>query len=64
MKVQLDLDEKLVAKEFKFSRQKPLNAKVDMALQNRLKRFSQKHLLELKGKIKWEGSLKEMRSID
>ena len=36
---------------------------IDQALQNYLRILSQKELLKLKGKVKWEGDLDEMRSL-
>ena len=62
MKTHLDLNEQLVEKAFKLSKQKTKKALVELALENLINSISRHQMLNLKGKIKWEGNLKEMRS--
>ncbi|MFO8010820.1 MAG: type II toxin-antitoxin system VapB family antitoxin [Dehalococcoidia bacterium] len=55
------LDEKLVEAGLKATGLKTQKELVDFALRDLLRRESQKKILELRGKIRWEGDLSEMR---
>lgn len=55
------LDDKLVEACQKLTRIKTRRALIDHALQELLRREHQKKILELKGKVTWEGDLKEWR---
>jgi Arc/MetJ family transcription regulator len=55
------IDERLIKAGLKATRLKTRKALVDYALRDLLRRESQKRILELKGKIPWEGDLASMR---
>ncbi len=55
------MDEKLVEDGLKITGLKTQRALVDFALRELLRHHSHKKILELKGNIKWEGDLDEMR---
>jgi Arc/MetJ family transcription regulator len=55
------LDEKLVDKCMKTTGIKTQRALIDHALQELLRHESQTKILELKGKVNWEGDLGEWR---
>lgn len=55
------LDEDLVEAGLKITGLKSRRALIDHALRELLRRESQKKILELKGKVQWEGDLSSMR---
>jgi Arc/MetJ family transcription regulator len=55
------LDDKLVAECQRLTKIKTRRALIDHALQELLRREQQKKILELKGRVKWQGDLKEWR---
>jgi len=55
------IDEKLIKEGMKTTGIKTRRALVDYALRDLLRRGSQKRILELKGKVHWEGDLSSMR---
>ncbi len=55
------IDEKLIKAGLKTTGLKTRRALVDYALRDLLRRESQKKILELKGKVHWEGDLSSMR---
>jgi Arc/MetJ family transcription regulator len=55
------IDEKLIKEGLKATGLKTRKALVDYALRDLLRRESQKKILELKGKVHWEGTLSSMR---
>ena len=55
------IDEKLMKEGMKTTGIKTRRALVDYALRDLLRRESQKRILELKGKVHWEGDLSSMR---
>ena len=62
LRTNIELDEKLVKEAMKFTNKKTKKELVNFALEELLKRFKRKKLLELEGKVEWTGSLDEMRS--
>jgi Arc/MetJ family transcription regulator len=56
------IDEELVEAGLKATGLKTRKALVDFALRDLLRRENQRKILELKGKIHWEGDLASMRS--
>lgn len=62
MRTNIVLDEKLVNSCQKATGIKTKRELIDHALQELLRHKSQKKILELKGKITWEGNLNEWRS--
>lgn len=55
------IDEELVEAGLKATGLKTQKELVDFALRDLLRRESQKKILKLRGKIRWEGDLSEMR---
>jgi Arc/MetJ family transcription regulator len=55
------MDEELVEAALKATGIKTRKALVDFALRDLLRRESQKRIIELKGRIHWEGDLESMR---
>ena len=55
------LDTELIEKGLKVTGLKTRRELVDFALRELLRRENQKRLLELKGRVRWEGDLEEMR---
>jgi Arc/MetJ family transcription regulator len=63
MRTNIDLDDKLINDVMQLSNAKTKKEAITEALRNYLRILSQKELLKLRGKVKWEGDLDEMRSI-
>ena len=61
LRTNIELDEKLVKEAMKFTRKKTKKELVNFALEELLKRFKRKKLLELEGKVEWTGNLDEIR---
>ena len=57
----IELDEKLVDEAMKLTHKKTKKELVNYALEELVKRFKRKKLLELEGKVEWQGNLDEMR---
>lgn len=57
------LDEDLIKEGLKITGLKTRRALVDHALRELLRRESQKEIMQLRGKIHWEGNLDEMRQM-
>ena len=55
------INEKLIREAMRATGIKSRSALVDYALRDLLRRESQKRILELKGKVHWEGDLSSMR---
>lgn len=55
------IDEVLMKKALKATGIKTQKEVVDFALKELIRREFQKKILELKGSVKWEGDIKEMR---
>jgi Arc/MetJ family transcription regulator len=55
------IDEKLIKAGLKATGLKTHRALIDYALRDLLRHESQKRILELKGKVHWEGDLSSMR---
>jgi Arc/MetJ family transcription regulator len=63
MKTNIDLDDDLIQQALKLSNISTKKEVIREALKNYVTWMKKKQLLELKGKVKWEGDLREMRSI-
>lgn len=61
LRTNIELDEKLVKEAMKFTHKKTKKELVNYALEELVKRFRRKKLLELEGKVEWTGNLDEMR---
>jgi Arc/MetJ family transcription regulator len=63
MRTNIELDDTLVDQAIKLSKLKTKREVVQEALKNYVAFMKKKELLNLKGRVTWEGNLKEMRSL-
>mgnify|MGYP001553480046 FL=1 len=63
MRTNIELDDMLVQQAIKLSKLRTKKEVVHEALKNYISWMKKKQLLDLRGKVGWEGSLKEMRSL-
>jgi Arc/MetJ family transcription regulator len=63
MRTNIELDDALVEQALKLSAIKTKKDVIHEALKNYVAWMKKKQLLNLKGNVKWEGSLKDMRSL-
>ena len=63
MRTNIELDDTLIKQAIKLSRLKTKREVVHEALKNYVAYMKKKELLSLKGRVTWEGNLKEMRSL-
>jgi Arc/MetJ family transcription regulator len=63
MRTNIELDDALIQQAMKLSKLTTKREVVQEALKNYVAGMKKKELLKLRGKITWEGNLKEMRSI-
>lgn len=63
MRTNIELDDILVEQALKLGNIKTKKDVIHEALKNYVAWMKKKQLLDLKGSVKWEGSLKDMRSI-
>jgi Arc/MetJ family transcription regulator len=61
MRTNIDIDDALMAEAMAATGTKTKKAAVEAALTEVIRRKRQLGILELRGKIKWEGDLEEMR---
>jgi Arc/MetJ family transcription regulator len=61
MRTNIDLDEGLVARGLLLSGLRTKKELVNMALREFIRKNDQKKILELRGKIRWQGDLELMR---
>lgn len=57
------LDEQLLSRGKKLTGIKTTKGLLEHALKELIRRQNQKRILELKGKVKWEGELSQMRKM-
>jgi Arc/MetJ family transcription regulator len=57
----IDLEDKLVKEGMRVFKCKTKKELVHLALQELLKREKRKEILQLRGKVQWEGNLEELR---
>jgi Arc/MetJ family transcription regulator len=62
MRTNIIIDDELIQKGFRYTGINTKKSLVDFALRELIKRKERKRILELKGKLHWEGDLEEMRS--
>jgi Arc/MetJ family transcription regulator len=62
MRTNIDIDDDLLADVMERSEAKTKKEAVEMALQLFRRMLAQRDLLELRGKVKWDGNLDELRS--
>lgn len=63
MRTNIELDDILVKQAIKLSKLKTKREVVQEALKNYVASMKKRELLNLKGRISWEGNLKDMRSL-
>jgi Arc/MetJ family transcription regulator len=63
MRTNIELDDELVQQAIKLSRLRTKKEVVQEALKNYVAWMKKKELLNLRGRVTWEGDLKEMRSV-
>lgn len=63
MRTNIEIDEKLIGEILEKSSIKTKKEAVDTALREYLRLLKLKELAELRGKLKWEGNLEDMRTI-
>ena len=61
MRTNVDIDDELIARVKKEYNLKTKREAIHLALQEVLKMKKRRNLLALRGKVKWEGNLNEMR---
>ncbi len=64
MRTNIDIDELLVKEVMKISKITTKNGVINYALEEVVKKNKRKLILGLRGKVKWEGNLDEMRTYD
>ena len=62
LRTNIELDEKLVKEAMRFTRIKTKKEVVNFALEELVRRFKRKKMLDIEGKVEWTGSLDEMRN--
>lgn len=63
MRTNIELNDALVEQAQKLSKIKTKREVVEEALKNYISTLKRKQAISLKGKITWEGNLKQMRSL-
>ena len=58
----IELDDKIVKEAIKLTHARTKKEVVNYALEELVKKLRRKKILELEGKVKWEGNLNEMRT--
>lgn len=58
----IELDDKIVKEAIKLTHARTKKDVVNYALEELVKKLRRKKILELEGKVKWEGNLNEMRT--
>ena len=61
MRTNIFIDDKLIEKGMKYTGIKTKKGLVDFALRELIDRKERKKILDLKGRLHWEGNLNEMR---
>ena len=64
MRANIEIDDELIKKELKYSKLKTKKEVINEALSRYVKYQMRLKLLSLRGKVKWEGNLDEMRTYD
>lgn len=57
----IELDEKVLREAMELTKMKTKKEVVNFAISELVKNLKRKKILELEGKVKWEGNLDEMR---
>ena len=62
MRTNIEIEDKLISSAKKLSKAKTKKEVVNLALEVFIKIMKRRELLDLYGKVKWQGNLDEMRS--
>jgi Arc/MetJ family transcription regulator len=63
MRTNIEIDDELLSRVLELSNAKTKKEAIENALKEYLRILSQKQLLSLRGEVKWEGNLDDMRSL-
>jgi len=63
MRTNIELDDVLVKQAIKLSKLKTKREVIQEALKNYVASMKKRELLNMKGRVSWEGNLKDMRSL-
>lgn len=63
MRTNIDINDALMDEAIRLSASKTKKEAVERALEFYIRMLKQRRLLELRGKVEWEGNLDEMRSM-
>jgi Arc/MetJ family transcription regulator len=63
MKTNVEIDEALLSEAKKLSQARTKKQVVEQALQYYIQSLYRKQMLQLRGKVQWEGDLDQMRSV-
>lgn len=63
MRTNIDIKDTLMEEAIRLSESKTKKEAVERALEFYIRMLKQRRLLELRGKVTWEGNLDEMRSM-
>lgn len=63
MKTNIEIDEALLSEAKELSQAKTKKQVVEQALQYYIQSLYRKQMLQLRGKVQWEGDLDQMRSV-
>ena len=58
----IELDDKIVKEAIKLTHARTKKEVVNYAIEELVKKLRRKKIIELEGKVKWEGNLNEMRT--
>ncbi len=64
MRTNIEIDDQLIKKYIKLSGAKTKKEAVNDALEKGIDYYSRLEILKLRGKVKWEGDLDQMRTYD
>lgn len=64
MRTNIDIDDKLLKEAMKYTKLSTKKDVVNFVLDDYVRLQKRKLLLSLRGKVKWEGNLNEMRTYD
>lgn len=62
MRISIEIDDKLLDDVMKMSKAKSKKEAIEQALFSFRRHLSQQALLDLRGKVKWDGNLDDMRT--
>lgn len=63
MRTNVEINDKLIEEAIVLSKAKTKKEIIDIALKNYINQMKRKSMVDLFGKVKWEGDLNEMRTV-